>query len=60
MWRMSQKINKAHDLPAQAAHPTTGVRYPDLPDGRPQYGVRLNDDGNGQQDANGEDEAKAQ
>jgi hypothetical protein len=25
----------------QAAAPVTGVRYPDLPDGRPQYGVRV-------------------
>ena len=27
---------------------TTGVRYPDLPDGRPQYGVRVTDPDKGQ------------
>jgi len=35
--------------PAQAAEPQTqrpaAVRYPDLPDGRPQYGVRVTDPG---------------
>lgn len=49
----------AADVPVQEARPTTGVRYPDLPDGRPQYGVRVNGDGNGQQhEADGEDAAK--
>lgn len=46
------------DAPAEPVTPRAGVRYPDLPDGRPQYGVRVNDDGNGQQDADGEDAAK--
>ena len=44
--------------PAEAARPTAGVRYPDLPDGRPQYGVRVNEPGTGEQAANGEDPAK--
>ncbi|TQJ41629.1 hypothetical protein FBY33_3746 [Arthrobacter sp. SLBN-112] len=30
-----------HQQPAQPASPVRSVRYPDLPDGRPQYGVRL-------------------
>jgi hypothetical protein len=30
-----------HQQPAQPASPARSVRYPDLPDGRPQYGVRL-------------------
>lgn len=29
--------------PAPAPAPPAAVRYPDLPDGRPQYGVRVND-----------------
>ncbi|HEY8700871.1 MAG TPA: general stress protein [Arthrobacter sp.] len=29
--------------PEGAAHPAPKVRYPDLPDGRPQYGVRVSD-----------------
>ncbi|MEZ2388935.1 general stress protein [bacterium RCC_150] len=32
--------------PTQPARPSSSVRYPDLPDGRPQYGVRVNDPGN--------------
>ncbi|MCX2746403.1 ECF transporter S component [Arthrobacter sp. MI7-26] len=49
----------AADVPVQAAQPTTGVRYPDLPDGRPQYGVRVNGAGNGEQhESDGEDAAK--
>jgi hypothetical protein len=43
---------------AAAARPTAGVRYPDLPDGRPQYGVRVNEPGTGDQAANGEGPAK--
>ncbi|GAA4029174.1 hypothetical protein GCM10023063_08810 [Arthrobacter methylotrophus] len=46
------------DAPVEAARPTAAVRYPDLPDGRPQYGVRVNDGGNSEQGANGEDTAK--
>jgi hypothetical protein len=30
-----------HQQPTQPAGPVRAVRYPDLPDGRPQYGVRL-------------------
>ncbi|TLM86865.1 general stress protein [Pseudarthrobacter sp. NamE5] len=30
-----------HDVPQQPAAPVRSVRYPDLPDGRPQYGIRL-------------------
>lgn len=49
----------AADVPIQGARPTAGVRYPDLPDGRPQYGVRVDDAGNGHQhEADGEDAAK--
>ncbi|MDQ0030297.1 general stress protein [Arthrobacter bambusae] len=48
----------AADTPPAAARPTSGVRYPDLPDGRPQYGVRVNEPGTGEEAANGEDPAK--
>jgi hypothetical protein len=48
----------AAGAPTAGARPTTGVRYPDLPDGRPQYGVRVNEPGTGEEAANGEDPAK--
>ena len=64
-WTRSRTGNGRRARPAcrgcpgsAAARPTAGVRYPDLPDGRPQYGVRVNEPGNGEQAGNGEDPAK--
>ncbi|XAS66283.1 general stress protein [Micrococcaceae bacterium Sec5.7] len=34
----------AEQEPAPAQAPVAAVRYPDLPDGRPQYGVRVSDE----------------
>ncbi|MFH5878174.1 general stress protein [Arthrobacter sp. NA-172] len=51
-------VQPSADAPAEAARPTPGVRYPDLPDGRPQYGVRVDDAGNGKPAADGGDAAK--
>lgn len=36
-----QQYDGGQHQPAQPASPVRAVRYPDLPDGRPQYGVRL-------------------
>jgi hypothetical protein len=46
------------DAPVEAAPPRAAVRYPDLPDGRPQYGVRVDEAENGQKGTDGEDPAK--
>jgi hypothetical protein len=36
-----QQYDDGAQQPAPAPSPSRAVRYPDLPDGRPQYGVRL-------------------
>ncbi|MBT8158837.1 MULTISPECIES: general stress protein [Arthrobacter] len=46
------------EAPAPAARPTSSVRYPDLPDGRPQYGIRVDGSGNGEENNDGGDAAK--
>jgi hypothetical protein len=37
------QVPEGQPQPAPTPAPVAGVRYPDLPDGRPQYGVRVSD-----------------